>query len=232
MAHRRPAQGSAHVVFHVINRAVRRWRLFDSDLQYQSCLMILGQALERYPAELYAYCLMPNHFHFVVKPTRDGQLSQMMQWFTATHSRRWHLEMGTTGTGAVYQGRFKSFPIENDRHFLIACRYVERNPLRAGLVAKAQDWPWSSVGSAAAIVKLSEWPIERDEDWLRWLNDLESIDDLKRLRKSLQCNLPFGSEAWSKAIAPGLALRTEVGNQGGIKRSSEAVFGKTASELL
>jgi putative transposase len=232
MAHRRPAHGSAGITFHVINRAVRRWRLFDSDIEYQSCLMILGQALERHPAELYAYCLMPNHFHFVLKPTQDGQLSRLMQWFTATHSRRWHLEKGTTGTGAVYQGRFKACPIQDDMHFLTVCRYVERNPLRAKMVSKAEDWPWSSAGASAAVVKLSVWPVERHENWVSWLNDTESSQEIQRIRASVVSSLPVGSPAWAKAIAPRLELRTEVGRRGRPKKSSEAISAEIASELF
>jgi putative transposase len=217
MSHRRPAHGSANVVFHVMNRAVRRWCLFESDIEYQACLLILGQALQRYPAELYAYCLMPNHFHLVLKPTKDGQLSRLMQWFSATHSRRWHLRRGTTGTGAVYQGRFKAFPVETDGHFLTVCRYVERNPLRATLVSKAQDWPWSSLSHSPArncAVRLSAWPVRRQDDWLAWVNTLEPNRDIEQIRSSLVSNLPFGSVGWSEEVAPLLSLRSKVGRRG------------------
>ena len=87
---------------------------------------------------------MPNHFHLVVEPTVDGQLSVFMQLLLGTHALRWNVFRKRSGQGAVYQGRFKAFPVQDDRHFLTVCRYVERNPVRAGLVSRPESWAWSS----------------------------------------------------------------------------------------
>jgi putative transposase len=217
MAHRRHAAGTAGIVFHVINRGVRRWRLFETDLDYQTCLQLLGETRERYPVDLYAYCLMPNHFHLVVRPTVDGQLSKFMQWFTATHSRRWHLLRGTTGTGSVYQGRFRAFPVQTDEHFLTVCRYVERNPLRAKLVARAEDWAWSSMGQrrrSLGPVRLARWPLEPDGDWCVWVNTPERAVDIDRLRVAVARQVPFGSQGWIERVAGTLGMRSEVRGPG------------------
>jgi len=217
MAHRRQAAGTAGIVFHVINRGVRRWRLFESDREYQTCLLLLGEARERYPLELFAYCLMPNHFHLVARPTADGQLSKFMQWFTATHSRRWHLLRGTTGTGSVYQGRFRAFAVQTDEHFLTVCRYVERNPQRANLVTRAEDWPWSSMSQRRmphGPVRLARWPVTPDTDWTVWVNTPEPATDVARLRLAVARQAPFGSQAWKERVAGVLSLRAEARGPG------------------
>lgn len=236
MAHHRQAAGSAGVAFHVINRGVRRWRLFESDAEYQTCLLILGKARERYPLDLFAYCLMPNHFHLVVRPTVDGQLSHFMQWFTATHSRRWHLARKTTGTGAVYQGRFKAFPVQTDEHFLTVCRYVERNPLRAALVDLAEVWPWSSCAQrrrGVGPVRLAPWPVTPDGDWTSYVNAIESPRDVARLRAAANLGVPFGNADWTERVASTLGVRAEAGRIGRPRKmSSEAISSEIASELI
>jgi len=78
--------------------------------------------------------VMPNHWHFVVKPTDDQQVTEFFRRLTVKHSMRWHAHYKTGETGHLYQGRFKSFPIQSDHHLLAAMRYVERNPLRANFV--------------------------------------------------------------------------------------------------
>src|SRR5262249_8247 len=94
---------------------------------------------------LLAYCVMPNHWHLVLWPHHDGDLSEFLRWLTVTHTQRWHAHHHTAGTGPLYQGRFKSFPIQADESLLSVCRYVERNPLRAGLVRQAETWRWGSL---------------------------------------------------------------------------------------
>ena len=133
------------VVYHVLNRRVGRMTLFEKDEDYAAFEQVLSEAHPRSPMRLLAYCLMPNHWHLVLWPRHDGELSRYMQWLTTTHMRRWHAHHGTRGTGALYQGRYKSFPVQEDGHFLVVCRYVERNALRAGLVERAEQWAWSSL---------------------------------------------------------------------------------------
>src|SRR5690349_16171191 len=117
-----------------------------------------------------AYCVMPNHWHLVLWPRRDEDLSRFMAWVTLTHTQRWHAYRQSAGNGHVYQGRFKSFPVQADEHFLTVCRYVERNALRAKLVDRAEGWRWSSVGRreqgrALATVWLTDWPVARPRRW-------------------------------------------------------------------
>ena len=200
---------TAGVTFHVFNRGVRRMRLFNTTEDYAAALRVLAEAQHRVPLRVFAYCLMPTHFHFVVQPLLDGQLSSFMRWFTATHSKRWHAHRGTTGSGYVYQSRFKAFAIEHGRHFLTVCRYVERNPLRAELVNYAHAWPWSSLSqrwTAGTSVGLAEWPVPRPDDWIGYVNEQEPASELLRLRDAVRRNLPLGSGSWTSEIAKVLNL--------------------------
>ena len=204
--------GTAGVVFHVLNRGVRKLRLFDRPGDYRAFLKVLGEAQERIPMTCLAYCLMPNHFHLVLLPIADTELSAFMAWVTATHSKRWHARRGTAGTGHVYQGRYKAFPVFRDTHFLRLCRYVERNALRAGLVARAEDWPWSSLAQRAgrpSPVSLADWPVTRPPDW----SDLVQIDvdyETQELRQAVIRSSPYGPEDWRDQIASHLQLASSL----------------------
>ena len=142
---RRPRFSTAGYVFHVLNRAVARQVVFQTDGDYDAFVSLLEEARRRVPIRLLAYVVMPNHWHLVLWPEADNALSEYMKWLSITHAQRWHAAHGTAGTGSLYQGRFKSFPIQEDAHFLTVCRYVERNPLRANLVSRAELWKWSSL---------------------------------------------------------------------------------------
>src|SRR6266511_3413075 len=121
---------------------------------------------------------MPNHWHLVLWPHNGPDLSQFVGWLTLTHTQRWHAHYHNVGGGHLYQGRFKSFPIEADEHFLTVCRYVERNALRAGLVKKAEAWPWcrlarrGSRGSEGGGKRptLVEGPVRFPGEWRAWVN--------------------------------------------------------------
>ena len=126
---------------------------------YQAFLKAIAHACVEIPMPVLAYCLMPNHFHLVVLPANDGDLSVWMHWLQNTHVRRYHKHHGTSGH--VWQGRFKAFPIQEDGHLLTVLRYVERNPVRAKLVRLAQRWPWSSARLLARKRGASEFPGER-----------------------------------------------------------------------
>src|SRR5580700_182214 len=139
----RAVQGG--LVDHTLNRANARLAIFADEGDFAAFERALAEAVTRYDMRLLAYCVMPNHFHLVVWPRGDGDLSHFMQWLTLTHTQRWHAHHHTAGCGHLYQGRFKSFPVQSDEHFLTVCRYVERNALRAGLAAPAESWRWGSL---------------------------------------------------------------------------------------
>ncbi len=134
------------MIYHVLNRANGRLTIFETDDDYLAFEQILAEAQQRITMRLLAYCLMPNHWHLVLWPHGDGDLSRFVGWMTLTHTQRWHAFHQSAGSGHLYQGRFKSFPVQEDEHFLTVCRYVECNPVRAGLVPRAEAWPWGSLG--------------------------------------------------------------------------------------
>jgi len=154
--------------FHVLNRACRRETLFDDLKDYSAFLMSVADAQSRIDMPLLAYCVMPNHFHLIVGPVQNAVLSRFMHRLAVIHSKRWHKHRGTEGTGPVYQGRFKALPIGSELHFLTVCRYVEMNPVRAGLVERHEEWRWSSCfgsGRNCDLVVLSPWPIPPPTSW-------------------------------------------------------------------
>ncbi|MEE9311475.1 MAG: transposase [Planctomycetota bacterium] len=139
---RRKRHAPGDTVYHVINRGNGRAEVFHKDDDYAAFIKILSLAAERHNMRILAYCLMPNHFHLVLWPRGDSDLSAFMQWLTTCHVRRYHKYYKSSGH--VWQGRYKSFPIQDNKHLLTVLKYVERNPVRAKLVQKSQDWKYSS----------------------------------------------------------------------------------------
>ena len=131
--------------------------IFEKPEDYDAFERVLEEAVERTEMRLLAYCVMPNHWHLVVWPREDGELSRFTGWLTLTHTQRWHAHRHTTGSGHLYQGRFKSFPVQDDEHFLTVCRYVERNALRANLVERGVGGV-SITGSRATPSRSRYWP--------------------------------------------------------------------------
>jgi len=167
---RRDVTGS---FFHVINRSVRKVRIFVNRADYRAFLTVLEEGLALHPVKLVSYCVMPNHWHLVVGPTGTGELSAFMQWVTATHAIRWHRHHKTVGQGPVYQGRFHSNAVEGAAELVHVCRYVERNALRAHLVQRAQDWPWCSLSDrlrADATVPLQPAVFLATDMWIEYVN--------------------------------------------------------------
>jgi putative transposase len=209
---RRLRNAPGGVVYHVLNRAVGRGTLFADGGDYAAFEKVLGEACARFPGvALLAYCLMPNHWHLVLRPRADGELSAFVRWLTVTHAQRWHAHHGTSGTGPLYQGRFKSFPVQSDGHFLIVCRYVERNAVRAGLAASARAWrrcsaAWRGGGPATAaappwLVPPARWPVDVPGDWDAWVDRAETPAEVEALRRSVARGAPFGSARWVSRTA-------------------------------
>lgn len=155
--------------YHVLNRGNARAEVFHKSGDYEAFLDTTAEAGLRVPMRVLAYCLMPNHFHLVVRPVADGDLSRWMGWLMTTHVRRYLTHYHHSGH--VWQGRFKAFPIQDDGHLLAVLRYVERNPLRANMVAKAEEWPWSSLHPGASRRPLKvECPEPHPADWTERVN--------------------------------------------------------------
>lgn len=199
------------IIFHVLNRAVARIQLFKHDRDYEAWERTLVEALNRLPIDLLAYCIMPNHWHLVLRPKADGNLSAFMQWFTLAHAQRWRVAHQTVGFGPLYQGRFKAFPIECDEHLLTVLRYVERNALRAKLVKDVQSWRWGSyhartVANSVLHPMLCEWPIDMPKNWRRLLNTPQTAAEEEAVQLSIRRGRPFGDPDWREQIAKQLSL--------------------------
>jgi len=210
---RRVAVGG--LVYHVLNRANGRVRLFRTPRDYEAFEEILIMAHERVRMRTIAYCVMPNHWHFVLWPRKDGDLTEFMRWLTLTHAQRWHASHDTVGTGHLYQGRFKSFPIQSDKHYLTVCRYVERNPVRAGLVERAQDWRWGSPWrrrsrDAAVRSLLSAGPMSWPKGWLSLVNRPQTEREEDEIRASIRRGRPFGDASWTERVADQLGLASSI----------------------
>lgn len=212
-------QAPGGMVYHVLNRGVGRMRLFDKPGDYEAFERVLAETLELRPMRICAYCVMPNHWHMVLWPRRDGELAAFMQRLTITHVRCRQEHRQEVGTGHIYQGRYKSFPVQDGPHFLKVCRYVERNALRAGLTRRAEDWQWSSLwrrerGDEKARSLLSEWVVDRPDDWLRRVNRAEKQSELDCLRVSIARGRPFGTPDWMARTVRKLGLESSLRPRG------------------
>ncbi|MBI4599684.1 transposase [Candidatus Uhrbacteria bacterium] len=211
------------IVYHVINRANARMQIFDTPRDYQLFEEILEQAKERIHVSIFSYCIMPNHWHLVLEPQKDGDLSKFMHWLTLTHTQRWHAQKNSIGSGHIYQGRYKAFPVQTDEYFLWVCRYVERNPIRAGLVRNVDDWNWGSVwqrehGTTRQRKLLDAWTTQPPRDYLKWLKEPEEDNVLKKIRSSVNRGQPFGDEEWSDAMIKAFNIQSTVTPRGRPKK--------------
>ena len=215
---RPPRSVTADLIYHVLNRGNGRMRLFHKDADFDAFAAVLAEGLGRYPVDLLTYCLMPNHWHLVLRPRKDAALSDLMRWVGVTHVRRHHEHYHTRGGGHLYQGRFKSFPIERDGHLLRVCRYVEANAFRAGLVRRAEDWTWGGRSNDRAQRKtltLAEWPVDRPGNWSALVNLPIEESELERIRQNhVNRGRPFGNEDWTEKTAQRLGLSSTLRSVG------------------
>jgi len=206
----RPTPGG--YAYHVLNRSAARVRLFDADGDYLAFERILAQLVPEHPGiRLLTYCVMPNHWHLLLWPRGDDDLAPFMQRLTLTHTLRWQKHRQCLGTGHLYQGRYKSFPIQRDDHFLTVARYVERNALRARLVKRAEDWRWSGLWIRRQVDgnrrrMLSDWPVHEPHPWLQMVNAPQSQKEVAAVRESVRSSRPFGADRWIERTASGLGL--------------------------
>lgn len=207
------------MIYHAMNRGNRRAVVFHKPGDYDAFVEAMMKARRRLPLDVLGYCLMPNHFHLVLRPHEDGDLGRWMRWLLSSHAARYHRHYGTDGH--LWQGRFKAFPIQDDDHLTTVLRYVERNPLRAELVTRAEHWKWSSLPGWLSKDPLL-WrgtPVLRDGRWVERVNAPLSAGDLQRLRESVERQRPFGSESWTRQTAEQLGLESTLKKRGRPRKS-------------
>ncbi len=224
---RRPRIALGGLAYHVMNRVAGRQDLVEDTADFEAFERVLTEARERDGMRICAYALMPNHFHLVLWPRKDGDLSRFMQWLAMTHTQRWHAHRHSVGHGHLYQSRFKSFPIQRDEHFLTVCRYVERNALQAKLAKRAEDWIWCSLACRVKKLEktgslLNNWPVDRPRGWRRTVNRPQHEQELERMRDCVRRGQPYGDEPWCRRTAAKLGLESTLRPVGRPKKIQEA----------
>lgn len=190
-----------NLVYHVINRSNGRVTIFEEEWMYQDFEYLLNEMRKQFDMRILAYTLMPNHWHLLLYPRKDGELSRSLAWLGTTHTRRYHTQTETIGGGHLYQGRYKSFLVQRDTHLLTVLKYIERNPVRARLKKRAEDWRWGSAyrrinGKSKEKKLLAELPVDLPRNYRNWINEPEPSEALSVVRESIRKGIPYGMESW------------------------------------
>ena len=172
-------------VYHLCNRATEKVKLFSNEGEYRVWMKTFREAMQHYPLDVYAYCVMPNHWHLLAS-CRDGKLiSRALKWLGATHAIRWRKMSESTGRGAVYQSRYRCHLVRGNQIFLLVARYIERNPVRAGLCENPMNWTWSSCGQPDLGIRLATWPTPKPENWRVFLDSGGNAAEEFKIRSAL-----------------------------------------------
>ncbi len=187
---------------HVTHRGNRREKIFFEEDDYRLYLRLLRKAAERYGVRVYDYALMPNHIHVIAVPKREESLSEAFQWADGKYAEIFNGLYDQVGH--LWQGRFKSSPMDED-HMFNAVRYVLRNPVRAGLVARAEDYRWSSAAAKCGLrfdpLPAADHPLEGViQDWSAWLEGAEPEEELRKIRECTQRGYPYASEEFVRML--------------------------------
>lgn len=202
------------LVYHVFSRSAAKFKMFRTEKDFLAFERALTEAIARFPGmRLLGWCIMGTHWHLMLWPSADRELSRFMHWLKLAHASRWRTSHRTVGWGPLYQGRFKSCVIQDDSHYLVALRYVERNALRAGLVRRAERWRWGSLW--ARVTKdspqralLSDGPLPLPDDWLNWVNAPQTAREEEEMAACIHRGRPFGTDQWQRAIVQRLGLKS------------------------
>ena len=207
------------VVYHVINRSNGRVPLFHNDNDYKHFESLLLEGVELIGMRVLAYCIMPNHWHLILHPKKDGDMSEFMRWVTTTHVRQRRVITKSVGDGHLYTGTNKSFPVEEDKHLHDLIRYVEQNPLRAKLVSNTEDWKWSSFHRRQRNNEedkkfLCSLPTELPVNYFTSVNTLLRDDSLDTIHHSIKKGAPYGSAEWTAHLVEKYGMQSTVREAG------------------
>lgn len=185
----------------MLNRGNNRQTVFQEERDFHSFIRAIKESKSVHPLKLYAFSLMSNHFHLVLRPPDMDSMSRFMhraqRQATLDHHRRYD------ATGHLWQGRYKGFPVQDDSHFLTVIRYVLQNPVRAGIASRPRDYRWNSLSHPELV---DSWPLERPADFDNWLAEPLNEDQLRALRHSTNRQFPFGSTNWMTKTATQLGI--------------------------
>jgi putative transposase len=207
--------------YHVVARGNNRGEVFHRPDEYRRFVGLIREAQQVVPVDLLAACLMPNHFHLVMRPAAPNDLAKWVHWLLTTHAGPHHRRNGSSGR--IWQGRYKTFAIQDDAHLITVMRYVERNALRAGLVKMAEDWPWGSLAwrdGHAAGPELAVPPVALPHAWTAYVNQPQSTAELFELRLCASRQRPFGTPQWTKCAARSLSLDSSLRQRGRPRKES------------
>ncbi|CAN5573257.1 transposase [soil metagenome] len=208
--------------YHVLNRGKGRRTVFRKIGDYDAFVKAIQYAQDKLPIRILAACLMPNHFHLVLWPERDGDLSHWMQWLMTTHVRRYHEHYKSSGH--IWQGRFKAFAIQEDDHLLYVLRYVERNPLKAGLCEASTAWTWSSARwrcEPSPTIQITPSTVSLPANWTRIVDTEPSDANYRVFYQCLERNRPYGTDAWTTKAAQAMGLASTLRERGRPRKTED-----------
>ena len=220
----RIARGIAdNQIYHIINRGNRREAVFHDNYDYEKFLKLLIESKEKYAIKIYAYCLMPNHFHLVIYTKYADSLSQGMHWISSSSVRYYNKRYNISGH--LWQGRYKSFIVQEDSYLLVLLKYVEANPKRARIVKDCIDYKYSSANNRIKNNEnliTDEIPILLPDDWYAYINSDEKITDIESIRNCINRQAPLGDKNWKYMVSKKYNLESTINPRGRPKK--EEIF--------
>jgi putative transposase len=204
---RRPRFLLTNLPLHVVQRGNDRRSCFFADGDYRFYLRTLGEAASRYGVLVHAYVLMTNHVHLLLTPLVPGAVSKLMQSVGARYV--WHVNKTCGRTGTLWEGRYKACLVACDAHLLAACRYIDLNPVRAGIVQDPSNYRWSSYGALAGLCAdslvtahdvLSQLGTARGVAYAQWCAQGSRREEIDDLRAATGGELAFGSDRFKAQI--------------------------------
>ena len=205
------------LVYHVINRGNNRQEVFKGEGDFDTYLKVLKKFKQKYSFRFYGYCLMNNHAHLIIEPTKAKTLSKIVQSITLSHIRLYHSKYSSSGH--LWQGRFKNPIVQSDEYLLQCLKYIELNPVRAGIVSTPQDYRWSSyafhafgrdrdglLDQADTYVSLAATDQERQKAYRDFIALEQDKSVFEHIRRSITHDGIFGSERFVEGLREKLSL--------------------------